>query len=192
MNVMVATDFFCKTIWTPLGRKTAYVLSFIHLGSRKVFISPSTYNPNGQWMRQQARNLSMWAEEEGIDVRFLLHDRDSKFTEAFDEYFRREDGGVVKTPYQSPIANCYIESWIGSLKRENLNHFSVLVSDNWIISFRLTPHTITSTVLIRGWVIDRWGVPEDLSLQAREIDTGRIRCKQWLGGMLKHYYRQAA
>ena len=134
----------------------------------------------------------MWAEEEGIDVRFLLHDRDSKFTEAFDEYFRREDGGVVKTPYQSPIANCYIESWIGSLKRENLNHFSVLVSDNWIISFRLTPHTITSTVLIRGWVIDRWGVPEDLSLQAREIDTGRIRCKQWLGGMLKHYYRQAA
>ena len=45
MNVMVATDFFCKTVWTPLGRKTAYMLSFIHLGSRKVFLSPSTYTP---------------------------------------------------------------------------------------------------------------------------------------------------
>ncbi len=80
--------------------------------------------PRGrEWMQQQARNLIMWAEDEGIDVRFLIRDRDCKFSESFDEYFRRDDGGVVKTPYQSPIANCYIESWIGSLKRETLNHF---------------------------------------------------------------------
>jgi len=45
MNVMVACDFFCKTIWTPLGRKTAYVLAFIHLASRKGFLTPSTCNP---------------------------------------------------------------------------------------------------------------------------------------------------
>ncbi|HAU37969.1 MAG TPA: integrase, partial [Phycisphaerales bacterium] len=57
MNVMVACDFFCKTVVTPFGRKTAYVLAFIHLGSRKVFLSPSTYNPDGEWMRQQARNV---------------------------------------------------------------------------------------------------------------------------------------
>ena len=46
MNVMVACDFFCKSVWTPLGRKTAYVLMFIHLDSRKVFLSPATYNPD--------------------------------------------------------------------------------------------------------------------------------------------------
>ncbi len=114
MNVMVACDFFCKTVWTPLGKKTAYVLAFIHLGSRKVFLSPSTYNPDGQWVQQQARNVSMWAEDEGIDIRFLIHDHDSKFTEAFDEHFRRDDGGPVLTPYAAPIANCFAESWIAT------------------------------------------------------------------------------
>ncbi len=71
MNVMVACDFFSKTVWTPLGRQTAFVLAFVHLGSRKVFVSPSTLHPTDAWVRQQARNASMWADDEGIDVRFL-------------------------------------------------------------------------------------------------------------------------
>ena len=123
MNVMVACDFLTKAVWSPLGKKTqAYVLAFIHLGSRKVFLSPSTYHPTGEWVQQQARNASMWAEEEGIDIRFLIHDRDTKFTEAFDEHFKRDDGGPVITPPFSPRANCYCESWIGNYKREVLNH----------------------------------------------------------------------
>ena len=71
MNVMVACNFICETIWMPLGRKTAYSLAFIHLGSRKVLVPPSTCNPTGKWPQQQARNASMRADEEGIDVRFL-------------------------------------------------------------------------------------------------------------------------
>jgi len=63
----------------------------------------------------------MWAEDDGIDVRFLIHDHDAKFTAAFDEHFQREDGGPVLTPYAAPIANCFAESWIGGLKRERLN-----------------------------------------------------------------------
>jgi len=59
MNVLVACDFFRKTTWTPLGRKTADVLSSIRLESRNVFLSPSTFNPTGKSMRQQARNASM-------------------------------------------------------------------------------------------------------------------------------------
>ena len=192
MNVMVATDFFCKTIWTPLGKKTAYVLAFIHLGSRKVFLSPSTYNPTAEWMQQQARNLSMWAEEEGIDVRFLIHDRDSKFSEAFDKFFRRPDGGIVLTPYQAPIANCFIESWIGSLKRECLNHF-------FCFSLRQLDYIVQIYALYhnqyrphQGLGNRPLGVLEDRSRQRRDIDAGQIHCKEWLGGMLKHYYRQAA
>ena len=192
MNVMVATDFFCKVIWTPFGRKSAYVLSFIHLGSRKVFLSPSTCNPNGQWMRQQARNLSMWAEDEGIDIRFLIHDRDSKFAEDFDQYFKRSDGGAIKTPRQSPIANCYIESWIGSLKRECLNAFFCfsLGQLDYIVRMyasyynRYRPHQGLDNKppgTIRVWPRRR-----------KDINAGEIRCQQWLGGMLKHYYRQAA
>ena len=56
----------------------------------------------------------MWADEEGIDVRFLIHDRDAKFTEAFDEHFHRDKGGVVLTPYGVPIANAHA-SWCTSL-----------------------------------------------------------------------------
>ena len=189
---MVATDFFCKTIWTPLGKRTAYVLAFIHLGSRKVFLSPSTYNPNGQWMRQQARNFRMWAEDEGIDVRFLLHDRDGKFSDDFDEYFRREDGGPVRTPYRAPIANCYIESWIGSLKRECLNSFFCFCLGQldyivWTYASYYNQHRPHQGLGNRPL-----GISKDPSGQTRQIEVGQIRCKEWLGGLLKHYYRKAA
>ena len=97
-----AAGGICSTLWTERGVRCATAalsaaiaaastsasstLGLIvgHLGSRKVFVSPSTLNPTDEWMRQQARNVSMWAEEEGIDVPFLIHDRDTKSTEAFD------------------------------------------------------------------------------------------------------------
>ncbi len=132
------------------------------------------------------------AEDEGIDVRFMIHDRDGKFTEAFDEYFRRADGGPVLTPYQAPIANCYIESWIGSLKRECLNSF-------FCFSLRQLDHIVGTYALYhnkyrphQGLDNRPPGVLKDPSGQAREIDAGVIQCQHWLGGLLKHYYRQAA
>ncbi|MCK4276012.1 MAG: integrase core domain-containing protein, partial [Phycisphaerae bacterium] len=192
MNVMVACDFFCKTLWTPLGRKTAYVLSFIHLASRKVFLSPSTCNPTGEWMRQQARNVTMWAQDEGIDVRFLIHDRDSKFTEAFDEHFRRGDGGAVLTPYGAPIANSFVESWIGSLKRECLNHF-------FCFSLRQLDHVVQTYALYYNQFRPHQslgnrplGVRDDPPPRSADDGPGVIRRQSWLGGLLGHYCRQAA
>ena len=76
-----------------------------------------------EWMRQQAGKVSMRADDEGIDLRFLIHDRDAKFTKSFDEHLRRDDGNAVRIRYRAPIANSFAESWIGSLKRECLNHF---------------------------------------------------------------------
>jgi len=192
MNVMVACDFFCKTIWTPLGKHVAYVLVFIHLGSRKVFVSPSTYHPTDAWVRQQARNASVWAEEEGIDIRFLLHDHDSKFTAAFDEHFARDDGGPVLTPYAAPIANCYAESWIGHFKRECLNAFFCfgLRQLDYIAQIyssyynEVRPHQGLGNVPLSA--------RDDPSTRADESDPGTIRRRTWLGGLLSHYYRQAA
>ncbi len=192
MNVMIAADFFCKTVWTPLGKQTAYVLAFIHLGSRKVFLSPSTLNPTNEWMCQQARNAHMWAEDESIDIRFLLHDHDAKFTAAFDEYFRRDRGGPVLTPIAAPIANCFIESWIGSLKRECLNHFfcfSLRQLDYIVQTYgdyhnRFRPHQSLG---------NRPPADRDVPLSdIEDIDIKQIQCQTWLGGLLKHYYRPAA
>ena len=191
MNVMVASDFFGKTIWAPLGRKTAYVLVFIHLGSRKVFMSASTYNPPGEWLQQQAGNVSMWAQDEGIDVRFLICDRDAKFTEAFDAHFRRDDGGIVRTPVQSPIANCYSESWIGSLKRECLNQF-------FCFGLRQLDHIVQTYTEYYNEYRPHQGLanrPPGVSRDPPalpENDHGSILCRPWLGGLLKHYYRKAA
>jgi putative transposase len=192
INVTVACDFFCKTVWTPLGKHVAYVLAFVHLGSRKVFVSPSTLNPTDEWMRQQARNASMWAEEEGMDLRFLIHDRDAKFTEAFDEHFHRDKGGVVLTPYQAPVANSFAESWIGSLKRECLNHFfcfSLGQLDHIVQTYaryhnEFRPH--------QGLGNRPPGAGEAPPLRVAETEAGSIRCQRWLGGLLNHYYRQAA
>ncbi len=192
MNVMVACDFFCKTLWTPLGKQTAYVLSFIHLGSRKVFLSPSTLNPTDEWMRQQARNVSIWAEEQGIDIRFLIHDHDTKFTQAFDEHFRGHRRGPVLTPYGAPIANCFAESWIGSLKRECLNLlfcFSLRQLDHVVQTYvdyhnKYRPHQALGNRPV--------ATGEDPLPKTAEVDEKSIRCQQWLGGLLHHYYRVAA
>ena len=192
MNVMVACDFFCKTVWTPLGRKTAYVLMFIHLDSRKVFLSPATYNPDDEWTRQQARNVSMWAEDQGIDVRFLIHDRDTKFSKAFDEYFKRSDGGVVRTPFMAPIANCFAESWIGSFKREVLNHFFCFCLshlDHIAQTFASyynhhRPHQGLGNVPPAA----RGDPPPPIASD----EPGPIVSQNWLGGLLRHYSRKAA
>ena len=193
VNTMVAADFFAKTVWTPFGQKVADVLAFIHLGSRRVFVSPSTYGPTENWMLQQVRNVRVWADEQGIDIRFLIHDRDTKFSNAFDAAFDRADGGVVKTPFLSPIANCYIESWISSLKRECLNHL-------WCFSLRHLDHIAGLYCAYHNTVRPHQGlgnVPipqrgQTLHLTEDTEPLGTVGCQEWLGGLLKHYYRQAA
>ena len=192
MNVMVACDFFCKTLWTPLGKRVAYVLTFVHLESRKVFLSPATLNPTDEWMRQQARNVDIWAQEEGIDLRFLVHDRDAKYSQAFDEHFHRDNGGVVLTPYQSPVANSFAESWIGSLKRECLNTFlcfGLRQLDHIVQTYamyynRFRPHQSLGN---RPPVADN-----TLPTQRAEAGGESVRRQCWLAGLLNHYYYDAA
>jgi putative transposase len=195
---MIACDFLTKSILSPFGNKVGYVLAFIHLGSRKVFVSPATEHPNEEWMLQQSRNIKMWAEEQGIDLRFLIHDHDKIFTKAFDKTFEREGGkgvkgGVIVTPVKCPIANCFIENWIGSLKRECLNHFycfSLGHLDKIVASYisyfnTVRPHQGLGNVPIpeRG---KEQRIPEDTE------PLGKVGCQEWLGGVLKHYYRKAA
>ncbi|QNN25170.1 transposase [Planctomycetales bacterium ZRK34] len=196
MNVMVACDFFCKTVWTPMGKRVAYCLMFIHLESRKVFVSPSTFNPTDSWVQQQGRNVKMWAGEQGIDLRYLLHDRDTKFTEAFDELFREGDGGVVKSPYQSPMANSFAESWIGSLKRECLNAFTCfgLRHLDYIVQTYVDYHNTVRPHQSLGnrpltEVLEPVECPPD---DPPPEVLATIHRERWLGGLLNHYYRKAA
>ncbi len=94
---MLACDFF--TVETVALRRL-YILFFIELGSRRVHFAGCTTNPTGAWVVQQARNLSFTGMFERM--RFLIHDRDSKFTTSFDEVFRSEGVRVVHTPFARP------------------------------------------------------------------------------------------
>jgi len=197
MNSLVACDFFCKLVITPLGVKTAYCLFFIHLGTRKIFLCPATYHPNEAWMMQQARNVQMWLDDRGFEPRFLLRDRDTKSTAAFDQLFRDTGTRIVTTPVRAPNANAYAESWVGSVKRECLNHFVCFglghldhILREYVHFYnRHRPHQglgsrpLSSVVGVRG----------DVSVTARLDDNpDDIRCKRLLGGLLRHYYRAAA
>jgi putative transposase len=82
--------------------KRFYVLFFIELATRRVHLAGITTNPDGRWVTQQARNLLMQLDDDGVRARFLVRDRDSKFTRSFDEVFRSQSIRVIKAPVQAP------------------------------------------------------------------------------------------
>jgi hypothetical protein len=97
------------------------VLCFIELGTRRVHLAGVTANPDGGWVAQQARNLMVVLGDQGRQVRFLLRDRDAKFTRSFDDVFRSEGAEVLRTPVQAPNANADAERWIGTIRAECLD-----------------------------------------------------------------------
>src|ERR1019366_8768937 len=98
-----------------------YVLFFIELDTRQIHLAGVTAHPTGVWVTQQARNLSIGAAEPLAGRRFLIRDRDTKFTRAFDDVFRAEDITAIRTPIRAPQANADAERWIGTVRRECLD-----------------------------------------------------------------------
>jgi transposase InsO family protein len=80
-----------------------------------------TANPTAGWVAQQARNLMMDLEERAGSFKFMIRDRDGKFTAPFDEVFRAEGIQIVRTAVQAPRMNAIMERWVGSVRREILD-----------------------------------------------------------------------
>ena len=106
--------------------KRFYILFFIELASRRVRIAGTTANPDGAWVTQQARNLVMRLDDERVPVRFLIRDRDSKFTRSFDEVLRSGGIRVIKAPVRAPRAKAHAERWVESLRGECLDRLLIL------------------------------------------------------------------
>jgi putative transposase len=102
------------------------VLFFVSLERRRIEFVASTSNPDGRWVAQQARNLLMLLADREHSFRFVLHDRDSKFSRAFDELFRSEDMKIIRTPIRAPNANAYAERWVGTVRRECLDRILII------------------------------------------------------------------
>ncbi|MGP0110336.1 MAG: integrase core domain-containing protein [Acidimicrobiales bacterium] len=111
---MLACDFF--SVVTVLFRRP-YVLFFIELDSRRVDVTEVTANPTGSWVVQQVHNLCMVLADRTHPVRFLICDRDAKFTSSFDEVFQADSIKIIGHPVRAPRVNAYAERFVGTVRR---------------------------------------------------------------------------
>jgi putative transposase len=194
---IVATDFF--TVET-VRLTTLYVLFIIELGARRVRLVGVTDHPSGSWVVQRARELSMEREgkgetAEGTTVpRFLVRDRDSKFTRAFDDVFASDGTKIIMTPVQAPNANAFAERWVRTVRRECL--------DWMLISGRRHLERVLNEYL-RHYNDERphrglqLRPPSSIDIGPAPIPSvvavaGRVRRRDRLGGLVHEYYQVAA
>jgi putative transposase len=180
---MLACDFFTvETAWL----RTLYVLFFVEHGSRRVHLAGVSANPDGVWMRQQARNLAI--EERLANVRFLLHDRDAKFSGPFDALVRAEGVRVVKTPVRAPRANAIAERWVRTVRNECLDHVLVFgrrhleqILRSYLAHFNAErPHRALQLAAPTG------------SPRSRGSPPAEIRRRDVVGGLIHEYHPAAA
>jgi len=114
---MLACDFF--TVDTVL-LKRLYVVLFIELDTRRVHVTGVTAHPIGSWVVQQARDLTMSLADRTHLVKFLIRDRDAKFTLSFYAVFKTEGIRIIRTPIRAPRANAFAEHLVGTVRREAL------------------------------------------------------------------------
>ena len=120
---VLAVDFFTvETIWL----QRLYVLFFIELGSRRVHLAGCTPTPSAPWVTQQARHVTWTLAERTERVRFLIRDRDEKFTNGFDEVFRGDGIAIVRTPFRAPQANGVAERFVRTVRSECLDWMLIL------------------------------------------------------------------
>jgi putative transposase len=180
---IVACDFF--TVETMFLRRY-YVLFFIAHASRRVWLAGCTTNPTGPWVTQQARNLGLDFAEH--DVRFLIRDRDSKYSGPFDEVFDSEGIRIVKTPVRAPRANAIAERFVRTVRAECLDWLLVLnrrhlerVLRDYVDHYnRERPHRALE---LR---------PPTADARRESSPVGEICRRDRLGGLIHEYYQAAA
>ncbi len=180
---MLACDFF--TVETLLLR-TVYVLFFIELGRRRIHLVGCATHPNLAWVTQQARQLSWNVQDGTLPVRFLIHDRDTKFCPAFDTVFRSEGVEIIRTPYRAPNANAVAERWIRSVREGCLNHLAIL-----------NEHHLQRVLVEYGDHFNRRRPHQGLNQQCpipvlQHPGRSRVHRRDVLGGIIHDYYREAA
>ncbi len=189
MSVLAGTDFFTAEVLTWRGLVTYYVLFFIHLDTRKVSIAGITEHPDSAWMEQMGRNVTWEGWGFLQDRRYLLHDRDAKFSDCFRNTVMA--GGVkpLKLPASSPNLNSFAERWVRSVREECLSKL-VLLGEGSLR--RAVGEYVTHFLEERN----HQGKGNVLLFPRNEeiigSRKGRVRCKERLGGLLKYYHREAA
>ncbi len=183
---ILATDFL--TVDTVF-LKRLYVLFVIELGSRKVHLLGVTAHPSGAWVTQVARNLVGDLAEQDRALKFLIRDRDTKFTASFDEVFISVGIGIIQTPVRAPRANAYAERWVRTVRSECLDRLL-------LVSRRHTESVLREYVTHYNQQRPHRGI--GLSVPVTTYSSGipglpaHIERRDILGGLIHEYHQAAA
>jgi putative transposase len=188
MDVLTGVDFFTIEVLTWKGLATYYVLLFIHLESRRVSIAGVTRHPTEAWMEQMARNAT--DETSGClrQLRYILHDRDTKFCTSFRSILTTGGVQALTLPPRSPNLNAFAERWVRSVKQECLSKLILFGEgslkralnefDQHYHSER--NHQGKDNVLLFPY-------PDEM----KDPPNGSVCCRERLGGLLRYYCRAA-
>ena len=186
-GAIAAADFFTVEVLTIGGLVRHWVFFVIDLATRRVELAGITAHPSAGWMQQVGRNLTDAVDGFLRDTRYLILDRDPLYTEAFRNLLADSGCMVVRLPAKSPNLNAFAERFVLSVKSECLGkivplserHLRECLSEYFAHYHEERPHQGLGNVLIE---------PVDGEVGA----SGTVRCSQRLGGLLRHYWREAA
>jgi putative transposase len=173
-----------------VGLTRLYVLFVVELERRQVHLVGITAHPTGEWVAQVARNLLMDLDEHAHRFRFLIRDRDAKFTAAFDAVFAAAGIEAVRIPLRAPRANAYAERWVRTVRSECLD---------WALIWKPShlQRVLTSYLEHYNGARPHRGIGLDVPVPAPVATAtalpagGRVECVDVLGGLI-HEYRRAA
>jgi putative transposase len=170
--------------------RRVYVLFVIELASRRVHVAGVTAHPTGWWVAQQARNLVAVLDDQATACKFLIRDRDAKFTRAFDDVWRSTGAEVIRTLVRAPNANAVAERWVGTVRRECLDQLLIVGPQQLVRVLRRYVQHYNQHRPHRS-LAHATPVPSDRAEARNASNLGRLRRRDVLGGLI-HEYRYAA
>jgi putative transposase len=171
--------------------KRLYVLVFIEHGTRRIHLGGVTANPAGEWTLQQARNLALGLDERFADIKFLIRDRGSNFTRAFDAVFQAAGARILRTAVRAPRMNAICERLVGTLRRELLDRVLILGERHLravLAEYQVHYNTARPHQGIAQHLPDE---PDAPRATVTDIDTHQVRRKPVLCGLINEYTRAA-